>query len=115
MEALPLKLDEIRQASGLTNLQFAEALGFDETVMSRLCSGTKGVSHGIISRLMIKLAGDDAREILQAYFEDELDRIREGRDAKARELGVRLMDRTWPHRVRVESAPEPKRTNSKRS
>jgi transcriptional regulator with XRE-family HTH domain len=105
MDSLPSRLEEIRQDRGLTNLQFAERLGMDSTVMSRLCSGKKGVSHGIISRLLVKLDSNDAQAILQAYFEDELERIREGREAKARELGVKPVKTDWPHRVRIESDP----------
>jgi len=90
MDALPLELEKLRREEGLTNLQFAEKLGLDHTVTSRLCTGKKGVSHGMMARLLVQLDGEEAQRLLQAYFEDELGRILDGRVEKAEELGVRL-------------------------
>jgi transcriptional regulator with XRE-family HTH domain len=102
MDSLHLELEKIRLDRGMTNLQFAKELGVDHTVASRLCSGKKGVSHGLMSRLLVNLDAEDARRLLQAYFDDELARITEGRIEKARELGIRVPKKPWSFKVSIE-------------
>jgi hypothetical protein len=74
-------------------------------MVSRLLNDLQPVGHGTMARLIIKLEAAETHRLLQAYFEDELERIREGREAKARELGVKPVKTDWPHRVRIESDP----------
>ncbi len=103
MESLPLELEKLRQDQGLTNLQFAEKLGLDHTVTSRLCAGKKGVSHGLMARLLVNLGPEEAKGLLQAYFNDEMKRIMDGRAEKAHELGVRLPKKPWTFTVTVDA------------
>ncbi len=94
----------MQQAKGMNGLALAETLGMDPATMSRLLNDRQPVGHGTVARLIVHLDAKEAHRLLQAYFEDELNRIRDGRDEKARELGVKRVDENWPHRVHIESA-----------
>ncbi len=102
-------------AHAFTNQQLAAYLGVDQTVLSRLRNEKQPMGHGTMARLLVRLSTDEASALLQSYFDDELERIRAGREAKAREMGIRLTSRDWPHRVRIESTPERNRSSSKHS
>jgi transcriptional regulator with XRE-family HTH domain len=108
-------LGQIQQGRKLSGLDLASFFGVSAVMVSRLLNDRQPVGHGTIARLIVKLEPAEASRLLQAYFDDELERIREGRDAKAMEMGMRSVNKNWPHRVRVESVSEPKRTNGKRS
>lgn len=110
MPSLVAELEKYRQTNGLTNAQMWSALGLDPGLGSRITSGTKGVSYGLMSRFLIKLSSAEARAFLQAYFEDELERIRLGREEKAAELGVKLQEPDWPHGVKIVAKTTLKRT-----
>lgn len=110
MPSLVAELEKFRKTNGLTNAQMWTSLGVDPGLGSRITNGTKGVSYGLMSRFLVKLSAAEATALLQAYFTDELERIREGREEKAAELGIKLSEADWPHRVKVVSAPPPKGT-----
>jgi len=54
-----------------------------------------------MGQIVVNLTDDEAREVLQAYFSDELQRIRDGRLEKAGELGVKLKNPEFSYAVRV--------------
>jgi hypothetical protein len=108
MSSLNSALEKFREKNDYTNAQMWETLGLDPGLGSRVKNGVIGVSHGLISRMLVKLTADDARAVLQGYFTDELERIRIGREAKAVEVGVTLSDADWPHRVKVVAAASPR-------
>lgn len=114
MSKLSQALDEIQQGRKLSGRDLADFIGVSPVMVSRLLNDLQPVGHGTMARLIIKLEAAEAHRLLQAYFEDELTRIREGRDAKAKELGVKPRHKDWPHRVRVEISPLQKGTDSKR-
>jgi len=98
-------LVEIQQERQLSGRDLAGLIGVSPVMVSRLLNDLQPVGHGTMARLIIKLEASETHRLLQAYFEDELERIREGREAKARELGVKPVKTDWPHRVRIESDP----------
>jgi len=89
MSSLPYVFDKIRRQRGLTNAEIAQELCLDPALTSRIANDRMVVSHGLIGRLLIKLTADETQEVLQAYFDDELERIRTGRAEKAEELKIR--------------------------
>lgn len=90
MSSLPKVFDKIRTKRGLTNAEIAHELCLDPAITSRITNDRIVASHGLIGRMLIKLTADEAREVLQAYFDDELERIRAGRIEKAEELKIRI-------------------------
>ena len=105
MSNLSEALVEIQQGRQLSGRDLAGLIGVSPVMVSRLLNDLQPVGHGTMARLIIKLEAAETHRLLQAYFEDELERIREGREAKARELGVKPVKTDWPHRVRIESDP----------
>ena len=114
MSKLSQALDEIQQGRKLSGRDLAGLIGVSPVMISRLLNDLQPVGHGTMARMLIKLDAADAHRLLEAYFEDELTRIREGRDAKAKELGVKPVDKDWPYRVRVVISPRQKSTGGKR-
>lgn len=110
MESLPNALLKLKEARGLDNRGLASLLSVDPPLSSRLVNGQRAISYGVMSRLLVKLTADETRVLLQAYFDDELERIREERAEKAAELGVKLQEPDWPHAVKVVAKAPLKRT-----
>jgi hypothetical protein len=108
METLPQALLKLKETRGLDNRGFATLLAVDPPMSSRLLSGQRALSYGVMTRLLVGLRAEEARAILQSYFTDELERIRVGREEKAAELGVKTDDADWPHRVKVVTASSPR-------
>lgn len=104
MSNLSEALVEIQQGRKFSGRDLAGLIGVSPVMVSRLINDLQPVGHGTIARLLINLEAAEAHRLLQAYFDDELNRIRDGRDEKARELGVKPVDEGWPHRVRIESS-----------
>jgi transcriptional regulator with XRE-family HTH domain len=92
----------MQQAKGMNGLALADTLGMDPAIISRLLNDRQPVGHVTVARLIVHLDGDEARRLLQAYFDDELARITAGRIEKARELGIRVPKRPWSFKVRIE-------------
>ena len=88
----------------MNGLALAEALGINPVITSRLLNDRQPVGHGTVARLLVHLNADDARRLLQAYFDDELARITEGRIEKARELGIRVPKKPWSFKVKIEES-----------
>lgn len=99
--SLHAALEKYRERNNFTKAQMWAVLGVHPGLGSRIASGLKGVSYGLMSRFLVRLSADDARTLLQAYFEDELERIRVGRAEKAAELGVKLHEPDWSYGVKV--------------
>lgn len=101
MTKLSEALQKIRDELGMHDTAFGAHLGIHKTVLSRILSGSREVGRETVARLLVSLDESETERVLQAHFQDELERIGSMRADKAAELGMKLAEPMWPYIVQV--------------
>lgn len=83
-------LQEHAEKNKISPAELSRQLGLNKSVVSRIFAGTQPIGAVTMGRIVMTLDAKTAQVLLQAYFEDDIVRIRTASQEKADQLGIKI-------------------------